>query len=169
MQLGGGFESDGVVGALLPTELRVERMVLGLNGVAEGEEKLAQIVGGAAHHRKGDLQIEGLLDEFGTVFAPGPQGVAEDAVHGHGEEAGSGVRTVVDVLFQPLAGTPHQADGVDFQEHAEAAALGADFGVEDVDLAVGHRIGLDLVRVFVDQVAEIGRSESPGWPGKKGS
>ena len=45
MQLGGGFESDGVVGALLPTELRVERMVLGLNGVAEGEEKLAQIVG----------------------------------------------------------------------------------------------------------------------------
>lgn len=39
-------------------------------------------------------------------------------------------------MFQPLAGRRTRPT---VEEHAEAAALGADFGVEDVDLAVGHR------------------------------
>jgi hypothetical protein len=64
------------------------------------------------------------------------------------------------VLLQTLPFAPHQTDRIDLKQHTEPAALGTDFRIEDVHLAVGDRISLHFIRMFVDQIAQIGRSET---------
>ena len=93
---------------------------------------------------------------FGS--AAGHRG-AEGGVDGDAGEAGSHIRSVVDVLIEPRegGGAAHEADGIDLDEQGDGHAVIRDFGIEDVDRSGGEGAREDGRGVLAEQIADLGR------------
>ena len=124
--------------------------------------------------RAGTLRVE--RDAFrgqvgARVAAAGERG-AEGLLDRHREQAGGGVRAVVDVLGELGVAAlvlvpPDQGDRVDLEQQRGRAPLRRRLRVEDVRLTSGNGERLQPVRVLVQQVPQVGRGRAGGGDGQQ--
>jgi hypothetical protein len=131
----------------------------------------------AAQHRHVDLQRDGLVRQPRAVLRLAAQGAAEDLGQGAGEQAGRGVRAVVDVLAQrerlrrglllATAARGTEPLGVDVEQQRRGAPVLGRVREQDVGRAGGDVEGVHLVGVLDQQVTEIGRRPVGGRHGEQ--
>ena len=157
-------DRDREVRTLAPLEkLLIERVADGLDFVPERLEHRPQEPLAAPHrqHTQSGFERDRGRDQLRAVLAPALQGRPEHLGDGDAQERRGDVGAVVDVLCQEevLVGvaTPDQSHGIHVEQQGGGAAVLADFGVVGVGGAEAQVERLELVRVFVQQVAEIAR------------
>jgi hypothetical protein len=144
-------------------ELRIERLLGGGNGVAEGLEEQAEELFAAAAGDCGELRLEGQGsdDQLGAFLALALQCAAKHLSDGDAQERRRDVGPVVYILAQetavprgPALGTG-EAHGVHVEEECRRAPLGRGLGVEDVRHPEGQLERLHAGRVLVQQKPQI--------------
>jgi hypothetical protein len=115
-----------------------------------------------------------LYSALGVLTTTGERG-AEGLLDRHREQAGGGVRAVVDVLGEfgvaalvlvPVV-PPDQGDRVDLEQQRSRAPLWRRLRVEDVCLASRNGERLQPVRVLVQQVPQVGCWRAGGGDGQQ--
>ncbi len=143
-----------------------------------GEEPLGDLRATAApQHRHPDLQRDRRRRQLGPVLGVAAQRGAEHLGQRRGQQAGGGVRPVVDVLAEaePLrhgaapapAAPTTQPRGVHLQQQRRRAARRVGLRVEDVRGAARQIEAVQPVRMLDQQVAQIGGRLMRGGDGEQ--
>ena len=151
---------------------RREGAALGVDGPAEGPEDALRerAAAPAAQGRDVQFQREGFGGQGGTRVAAAGERGAEGLLDRHREQAGGGVRPVVDVLAERGAralAVADEADRVDLEQQRGGTSPWRGLGIEDVRLTSrdGERLG--PVRVLVQQEPQVGRWRAGGGDGQE--